>query len=328
MDSLSSGLALPSILPSPLRRRLLLLAAATLTSAGAHQPALAQSRITVLSGVTATGGASDQWLAMLRKRLPSDRYDSVAPLRRSLTSEESAWLTLVRARAGVWERMVPELARPYAPTRPPVAVTIVVGNRGAEDAFTHDSVTIGFDLAALQANYGDAGLAENRDRIDRFFRHEFVHLLQKARFSHHPFAMSTPLEVALAEIWAEGLGNYQSLSERWLSKDGERSPAAASALAELEPRFVARLAALACATPEAAAPLVADLSWGRFDRKWGALPAALWLEAEPGTREETLRRFIRAGPRGVWDLAERHLPARLRSVLREARTADSLCARR
>jgi hypothetical protein len=327
MDTLSSGLSLPCIFPSLLRRQLLLLATVTLIGAGTHQPALAQSRITVLSGVTATGGASGQWLAMLRKRLPSDGYDSVAPLRRSFTADESAWLSLIRARAGVWERLVPELARPYAPTRPPAAVAIVVGNRGAEDAFTHDSVTMGFDLAALQANYGGAGLPENRDRIDRFFRHEFVHLLQKARLSHHPFAKSTPLEAALAEIWAEGLGNYHSLSERWLSQDGERSPAAARALAELEPRFVARLAALACATPEAAAPLVADLSWGRFDRKWGALPAALWLEAEPGPRDEALRRFISAGPQGVWDLADRHLPARLRPVLREARTADSLCAR-
>jgi hypothetical protein len=315
-------------LPSLLRRRLLLLAAAILSSAGTHRPAHAQSRLSVLSGITTAGGPSDLWLAILRKRLPSDRYDSVAALRRSLTADESAWLALVRARAGVWERTVPELARPYAPTRPPATVAIVAGNRGAEDAFTHDSVTIGFDLAALQANYGDAGLVENRDRIDRLFRHEFVHLLQKARFSEHPFAMDTPLETALAEIWAEGLGNYQSLSERWLRKNGERSPVAARALAELEPRFVARLAALACATPEAAAPLVADLSWGRFDRKWGALPAALWLEAEPGTRDEALRRFISAGPQGVWDLAERHLPARLRPVLREARTADSLCARR
>ena len=328
MDMLSLRLAPSSALPDHIRRVALLLAAVTLAHPVTLQSALAQSRLTVVSGVTATGDASDQWLALLRKRLPSGRFDSVAPLRRSLTTDEAAWFSLVRARAAAWERMVPELARPYAPTRPPAAVVIVLGNRGAEDAFTHDSITLGFDLAALQANYGDAGLAENRDRIDRFFRHEFVHLMQKARFSSHPFAMGTPLEAALAEIWAEGLGNYQSLSERWLSRNGERSPIAARALGELEPRFAARLAALACATPEAAAPLVADLSSGRFDRKWGALPAALWLEAEPGPRDETLRRFISDGPQGVWTLADRHLPAGLRPVLREARTADSLCARR
>ena len=49
-----------------------------------------------------------------------------------------------------------------------------------------------------------------------------------------------------------------------------------SALERLEPRFVARLAALACGSPDAET-LIADLSEGRFEEKWGALPAALWL---------------------------------------------------
>ena len=281
--------------------------------------------LSVVSGVSPTGHASDRWLAMLRKRLPPDRYDSVAPLRRPFTAEDAAWEGLIRSRVASWRGMVDGLAEPFAPTEPPTGVLIVLGNRGAEDAFTHDSVTIGFDLAALQANYGAAGLPENRDRMDRFFRHEFVHLLQKAWTSDHPFPMATPLQSALAEIWAEGMGNYQSLSERWLSRDGRRSPTAARALAELEPRLVARLAALACAAPGAADRLVADLSCGRFDRKWGALPAALWLEAEPGPPTETLRGFVAAGPAAVWTLADRHLAPSLRPVLHEARTADSLC---
>ncbi|MGH7581416.1 MAG: hypothetical protein ACREM9_14655 [Gemmatimonadales bacterium] len=284
------------------------------------------TRIQLDSGVTPTGHASEQWLTMIRKRLPRERYDSIAPLRRPLTVEEAAWDSLIRSRVAGWESMVPALASLFAPAPPPAEVFIVVGNRGAEDAFTHDGRTIGYDLAALQANYGTARKPENRDRMDRFFRHEFVHLLQKAWWPEHPWPMDTPLRAALAEIWAEGLGNHYSRSERWLSKGGRRSPAATAALADLEPRFVARLSALACATPEAAEPLLADLSWGRFDRKWGALPAALWLEAEPGSTAEALRRFIVAGPAGVWELANRHLPVPLRSVLREARTADSLCA--
>jgi hypothetical protein len=276
--------------------------------------------------VTPTGQASEQWLAMIRKRLPPERYDSLSPLRRPLTSDEAAWYGLIRSRVESWEGMVPALAEPFAPSSPPAEVLIVAGNRGAEDAFTHDPTTIGFDLAALQANYGAARLPENRERIDRFFRHEFVHLLQKAWIADHPVRLDTPLRAALAEIWAEGMGNYQSLSARWLTKDGRRSPTAARALAELEPRFVARLAALACAGSEAAPPLLADLSNGPFDRKWGALPAALWLESEPGTPREVLHRFVVTGPEGVWKLAERHLPLALRPVLREARTADSLCA--
>ncbi len=214
------------------------------------------------------------------------------------------------------------------PIAPPVEVLIVLGNRGTSDAFTHDPTTIGFNLAALQAGYGGAGLGENGDRIDRFFRHEFVHLLQKAWLSVHPWVADSPVRSALLEIWAEGLGNYYSLSDRWMSQDGARSAAAASALAELEPRFVARLSALACTSPEAAAPLTADLSWGRFDQKWGALTAALWLEAEQKRSAAALRDFFRTGPGAVWDLADRHLPDALGAVLDEARAAETLCSGR
>jgi hypothetical protein len=282
----------------------------------------------VVSGVGSDGLATGQWLAMVRKRLPDARYDSVAPIRRPLTPEDRAWDALVRSRAGGWEGEIAAVAEAYRPVAPPASVLIVLGNRGAEDAFTHDPTTIGFDLAALQANYGDAALPENADRMDRFFRHEYTHLMQKAWWAAHPYAMDTPLRYALADIWAEGLGNYRSLSGRWKALGGRRSEASAARLAELEPRFVARLAALACATPQRGEALMADLSWGRFDRKWGALTAALWLEEEPGEPGEALRRLVVAGPDGVWDLADRHLPEALRPVLREARLADSLCAGR
>ena len=279
----------------------------------------------VVWGVTEAGDATDQWLAMLRKRLSREEYDSVATLRRPLTTDERAWAELILSRAMTWEREIPTLAELFRPIRPPGQVLIVIGNRGAEDAFTHDPTTIGFDLAALHANYHDARLPVNRDRMDRFFRHEFVHLLQKAWLPVHPWEMDTPLRTAVAEIWAEGLGNYYSLSARWRSSNGSRSDVAARALAKLEPRFVARLSALACARPDAAAVLTRDLSWGQFERKWGALTAALWLEGEPKAPAEALRQFVVAGPAGVWDLADRHLPGALRAVLMEALMADSLC---
>jgi hypothetical protein len=288
----------------------------------------AGTELRVVSGTTETGHATEQWLAMLRQRLPRERYEVMASLRKPLSAEERAWAGLIRSRVAGWQRAIPTLAELFPQTPLPGEALIVLGNRGAEDAFTHDATTIGFDLAALQATYGNARLPENTERMDRFFRHEFVHLLQKAWLPRHPWVMDSPLRRALAEIWAEGLGNYQSLSARWLTKDGRRSEAAASALANLEPRFVARLAALACTTPEAAEALLADLSWGPFDRKWGALTAALWLEAEPEAPTQALRRFVVAGPGGVWDLAGRHLPEALGAVLREVQAADSLCAGR
>jgi hypothetical protein len=315
-------------LGAPICRGLLGAAILLLPRVGAVPATAQEPALRVVSGVTPEGRATGQWLVMVRKRLPDARYDSVASIRKPLTPEERAWDALIRSRAGAWEREIAAVAEAYRPVAPPAGVLIVLGNRGAEDAFTHDPTTIGFDLAALQVNYGDAGLPENADRMDRFFRHEYTHLMQKAWWVMYPSAMDTPLRHALADIWAEGLGNFRSLSGRWKSVGGRRSEASAARLAELEPRFVARLAALACATPEHAAALTADLSWGRFDRKWGAFTAALWLEEEPGDPDEALRNLVVAGPDGVWDLAERHLPEALRSVLREARLADSLCAGR
>lgn len=278
-------------------------------------------------GVTAGGGATDQWLAMLRKRLSTARYDSVAPLRRQLTEDEKRWVALIRSRLARWEGEIASLAQTFRPISPPASTVIILGNRGAEDAFVHEGTTIGFDLAALGSVYGSASQPENLARVDRLFRHEYVHLLQKAWLREHPYPMLSPLDSALMDIWAEGIGNYHSLSERWRAKDGLESERARKVLAALEPRFVARLAALACAAPGSAGALLQDLSSGPFEQKWGALPAALWLEAERSQSEDALRRFLVAGPDGVWELAQRRLAPPLKGALAEARRAASLCSR-
>jgi hypothetical protein len=262
---------------------------------------------------------------MIRLRHAEAELRSLAAMRRPLTAGERAWADLVHAREAAWEREVHGLAADFEPVAPPVRVEIVLGNRGGSDAFVNDPA-IGFDLAALHEVYGAADLPENADRIDRLFRHEYVHLLQKAWLRERPYATDSPLRAAVAEIWAEGMGNYHSLSARWKADDGRPSAAAAEARAVLEPRLVARISALACAPPERAAGLTADLSTGRFDEKWGALPAALWLEAETARSEHALRDFVLAGPNGVWGLAARNLAEPLRTALEEARAAASLCA--
>jgi hypothetical protein len=242
------------------------------------------------------------WQAMIRKLSGPEAVASPGT---------TPWTTLIRSRAPRWESEIPALAAAYAPVAAPDAATIVIGNGGGQDAFTHDATTIGFDVARLQAEYGDAALAENTNRIDRFFRHEYTHLLQKAWLREHPYDAGTPLRAALLGIWTEGLGNYHSLSERWRGRSESG----------LEARFVATLAALACASEEDARKLTSDLSMGRFDRKWGALPVALWLDAD----QNAIRELILAGPDGVWSLAERHLPDGSRAILREARAAAAVC---
>lgn len=255
------------------------------------------------------------WQQMIRKLSGPSAVASA-----EMNDAQRAWASLIRARVSRWESETAKLSEAYAPVAGPEVATIVIGNGGGQDAFVHDPVTIGFDVARLHAEYGDAASPENAARIDRFFRHEYTHLLQKAWLREHPYPTPTPLRTALLGIWTEGLGNTHSLSGRWL---GDSSAAAAQARAELEPRFVARLAALACASPADADALLADLSMGKFDRKWGALPVALWLARD----ERAVRELIVAGPDGIWTLAEQHLSGDALAILREARAAGQMCER-
>src|SRR5512134_3926858 len=236
------------VLGRPARRAWILLAVLG-GNAGAQAPG-APPALRIVPGVTPRGDATGQWLAMIRKRLPDHSYQVAAGLRKPLTPAERGWADLIRSRAAAWELAMPGLAELIRPIDPPALVSIVTGNRGGEDAFTHDPTTIGFDLAALHVNYGDATLPDNAERVDRFFRHEYAHLLQKAWLREHPYTTDTPLRAALWDIWAEGIGNYFSLSPRWHSEAGRASEAGVAVLAELEPRLVARLAALACASRE------------------------------------------------------------------------------
>ena len=301
-------------------------AAAALVPPAVHPDPTRTPSLRLEYGTTAAGESTEAWIKILRRRLPPEEAARFAGMRRVLSADERAWAGMLKAKLPAWEREIGGLAAPFRPIAPPEVVTIVIGNRGASDAFTHDGRTIGFDLAALQQAYGPAGAPGNPERLDRFFRHEYTHVMQKGWWAEHPYDGGTPLRLALAEMWAEGLGNYHSLSSRWRS-DGAPSEAAKRARAELEPRLIARVAALACAPAEQAEELTADLSWGRFDRKWGALVPALWLAAEPRP-DAAFRSLIVAGPDGIWSLAERHLSSQLAAVLAEARVADSLCHRR
>jgi hypothetical protein len=305
----------------------------TLATSAAAQTRAAPAALQIVDGVNQQGLATDGWLDLLRRRQAGrradgrtgDNIDSVSRIRKEWTAQELAWRDLIRQRAERWEREIPALARLFDPVPAPARATIVLGNRGGEDAFTHDPVTIGFDLAALQLNYGDASQPANQERIDRFFRHEYTHLMQKAWLATHPWPDSTPFDAALLDIWLEGLGNYYSLSERWKTVNGAPSESAARARAELVPRLVERMSALACATREEGEVLMADLSMGRFDQKWGALPAALWLEEEQAASNDALRRFVLAGPGGVRAFLERHLGPEQRAQLDEAQRASAQC---
>jgi hypothetical protein len=296
---------------------------APLAAAGESTP----SRFAIVEGVAADGAPTPLWIAVLERR-GVDPAAADAQTRRPFTDAERAWIERIRGALPALEEELERLSRPFQPVTLPAAVAVVVGNRGASDAFTHDAATIGFDLAVLRREYGDAASAENADRIARLLRHETIHLLQKAR-PDLATKLDTPLRRAVAECWSEGHGNLESLSARWRNADGTLTATALETLDRLAPRFVARLTALACASPEAERELTRDLSNGPFVEKWGALPVALWLAREGATSPAALDDYVAKGPAAVWALSARNLAPELARALAEARAAaDAGCGTR
>jgi hypothetical protein len=287
-----------------------------------ENPAPDSPRLTYVEGIAPNGDPSQTWTEMVRRLRGGEvEPSSAAPL----TPDEAAWANLIASRIAEWNAEIPSLAQHFGSIDPPATARIVVGNQGGEDAFTFDAQTIGFDVGRLLANYGRSDLQENHDRLDRFFRHEYVHLLQKRWLQRHPYSPTTPVEKALFGIWTEGLGNYYSLSGRWRGNNDALSDHARKTLETLSPRLVDRIRALGCAGPQEADVLLSDLSFGPFDQKWGALPAALWIAAEVERSPDALRRFVDAGPAGVWEFLVRNLPDQSRMELIEARAAAGAC---
>ena len=289
----------------------------------AHPVAAAGSDLHVLDSLSGDQDTVALWTTMVRELRKDSSYTLPA---KDPTAAERAWSSLIASRLERWQSETSALAALFVPAKPPASVQIVIGHGGGEDAFTHDANTIGFDAVRLHAEYGDASAPENADRIDRFFRHEYVHLLQKSWLARHPYAADTPLRAALLGIWLEGLGNYYSLSSRWRDGDGALTAPARQTLTRLAPRFLARLAALACASRERGPSLMSGLSMGPFTEKWGALPVALWLAEAERASPDALRAFIVAGPDGVWTLSSRHLSEESRAFLREIQDTAALCA--
>ena len=119
-------------------------------------------------------------------------------------------------------------------------------------------------------------------------------------------------------MFFEGIGDYVSVSARWLpDEEGRSSPVAARALERLEPVLVERLEAFLAATPEEEKELRRGIAMGKFDEKWGSLPVALWLHSEARVigERETLETMIRLERHGVLPLAIRHAAPELRPRL-------------
>ena len=271
------------------------------------------SEIEVRLGILADGKASDEWLAAIETRMPSSEFEKVRGNKKPLGESERRWLKLVETTARSWSLRRRKLQIPFGKTKAPEKLVILAGNQGDDDGFTYLENIICVELAALAANYGDAELEENKGRIIRILDHEYTHLLHHEWFRKNPPDLTTPLARALRDCIAEGIGNYRSLSSKWIDENGVLTGHAKSTLKELEPVFVERLTKLRRARPDEEESLRQGLSRGRFDKKWGALTVALWLAQEAKGNERNLIKWVKRGPNGVVKLARKYLSAELKN---------------
>lgn len=266
-------------------------------------------------GFAGEGMITPEWKRAISVWHSKETLDSLASHQKALTAGELAWMELIERRIPAWSTMIDSLRLPFDDTSLPDTVAILLGNQGGNDAFVLAPSTICFDLSRLDLLYGEASSDQNARRIDRFFAHEFTHILHKVWAREQNLQLQTPLDLALWECLTEGLGNYRSLSDKWIRSSGELTSQAQHVLSRLQPIFVERLSRLERATNEEASPLLEGLSMGPFDQKWGALTVALWLAQESKGDDRNLRLWVDLGPQGVLELARKYLPGELQRML-------------
>lgn len=278
-------------------------------------PAIGEPLLRLERGVRADGTATDARTEGIAVAIGRERAEELARERRPFDDGDLAWWRVLEAARPAIEARAAGLVESLGVE--PLGAVIVAGNRGSSDGFGWAPRSIGINLSAFRESYG-APDSDAADRMARIVAHEYLHLLTYAAWPRHRELRTTPFDRALWTLFFEGIGDFVSMSARWHpAPAGTPSPAAAEALARLEPELVARLEALAGATPEEEPGLREGISMGRFDRKWGSLPFALWLRAEAAQigEAEALRRAFRLGPAGVLPLALRHASPALRPRL-------------
>ena len=280
------------------------------------EPASAQQtknyQVEVKIGLNADGSITRDWYEAINDRIPASDSDRIRTTWRPLSDGERRWLELIENGAEKWSQRRATLDVPFEGIRLSRKIFILVGNQIGDDGFTYRNDTICVDIGAMWRNYGEAGTPGNEARLIRLLDHEYTHLLHHEWIRRNPIKMSTPYDRALRDLIVEGIGNYRSLSDKWVDVKGKLTPLATETLSELQPIFVDRVTKLRVANEDAEEQLRRGLSRGPFAKKWGALTVALWLAKETGGDDRKLARWVRRGPPGIVVLARKHLPVDLR----------------
>jgi hypothetical protein len=266
--------------------------------------------IKVTPAVTGNKLSAD-WLNATRSRISKETFDSLTNLKRNFSSNEINWLNLLKSRSYNWKKFPDSLILPFGSLHIPDTIIVLAGHSWVDDAFTFGLNTVCFDLTALQQNYGDAGSAENLNRIDRLFAHECMHLFSKKWLQQKPWTPANFQDSIVFECWYEGLGMYRSLSKKWLPEDSILPPVTLQVLDTLIPRLKHNLNRIynpdSLSTQEKQA-IFKNLSRGNIHQKWGAFPIAIWLALEAKGDDRNLSWFVSEGPPAVHKLIGKYIP--------------------
>lgn len=255
-------------------------------------------------------GISPEWKEAIKSRMSKVSIDSFGQIKRPLSSDEIAWKLLIESKATTWNQFRDSLAVPFKDIVLNDTIVVLLGLLGVDDGFTYGSQTVCLDITALARAYGKASLAENDDRINRIFAHEYTHLLHKAWANKNNMVLSTFKDSILWECLYEGIGMYRSLNPKWLPANDSLPKTTKDALASLYPIFAERIKTIHSSllfTPIEKEKLNANLSRGQVNQKWGAFPMAIWLALEARRNPGNLATWINKGPASVIELARKYL---------------------
>lgn len=280
------------------------------TGAFAASPKAGKSDTVIIKpGITREMINAD-WKSALGSRMRKEYIDSIALLKRALTTGEKGWEKLIASKITKWNAFKDSLAIPFIDVQISDTIYLLLGYRGNDDGFTYGYQTVCLDLTALNSEYGRADLPENNSRIDRIFAHEFTHLLHKLWAKKTEMKLQTFRDSVLWECLYEGIGMYRSLNPKWIPVNGELPEVSKTTLEKLYPVFVERLTTIETKTAltiDEKEQLHKNLSRGAVNQKWGAFPVAIWLALEANGDDRKLQQWLRGGPLSVIHLAKKYL---------------------
>jgi hypothetical protein len=254
------------------------------------------------------GITTKRWLDGLKSRGEFDANQ----IKGEVTPKIKEWIAFVKKHESFWEAIIQEQNRLFDDSID--TINILIGITGPNDAFIAQNKYICFNLPRIQELYGDVSKPSNQDRLIRFFRHEYSHLLNKRYAKQKNVPLSNPLERAIWHAWNEGLGHYYSLSKSWKPNGTTLPEKTIKALNRLEPIFVERMNQLSQTNDyEKEMELTRDLSFGPFNKKWGALTVALWIMKDVEMNHHSLKALIKGGEKSAIYLAKKYLPEALRN---------------